>query len=820
MSIFLKKQSKKIIVTIIAIVAILTGMPNMAKAVNATIDALPIYENYGNTSGKILQSDITSGKIKSIRFKVSDDATDIAYRWNMNLSKVDSSKEASTATQWIELPAGTNRTVEIPINIYNNGANMPTGLLELSVAVSTATGTGNWKNIPYYIVNEIDEMDTTVPTIRAKNFKMPEDNEAEPIKVKSGEVNIYNEETNTYDSCFKVEISDVGNNDTEGTDIYWTAAKLSTTNPESVTYSPSELKYTKKELTIGYGNNVDIQLPTEKGMYYVLVTAVDGSNNKTNINWVKFEIKDDITPPELSFKDNETEAEIFYGDTYNEIIVSNEELSSLKVEGTTTNLIDTLKQEDGKYTYTYSQNNITENKEITFVAVDKEGNESKITKTITVKDYIKSINVTKTKTDYKAGDEVRFSDVEIEITMASGEIRNKITPEGEEERNLTLADLTRDELSGVVGIDNLKVGQNTITIQYISKGDILEKEFTVIATKDVDLSDFKVLPEGNIVYNGEAKTASLNKELPEGVSKVEYTYKKVGETTTSTNAPTEIGEYEVTATFTPTNEYYLLGNTTIIGRFTIVQKQVKVILNNDTQITSEYNKDINQTYNFTVKEINADGTEGNNLTQEEIDTLGIIIKAYNTDGTTLLAKGADVGTTYPIKLNASSKIAENYDIVFDTVYYSITKAIYSLDASKLTFSPSSEGLGENKHETAKLTGLPNGVTATYKYVNVKDTSIELDAPAEVGTYNVVATFSFTDDAEGTALKNNYSNINPASYTYQNAFTVDQTAYNLTGISFNDDTSKIFNKNTQGIAIRWRTNKCRNIYSKSKILYNI
>jgi len=138
--------------------------------------------------------------------------------------------------------------------------------------------------------------------------------------------------------------------------------------------------------------------------------------------------------------------------------------------------------------------------------------------------------------------------------------------------------------------------------------------------------------------------------------------------------------------------------------------------------------------------------------------------------------------------------------VFDTVYYSITKAIYSLDASKLTFSPSSEGLGENKHETAKLTGLPNGVTATYKYVNVKDTSIELDAPAEVGTYNVVATFSFTDDAEGTALKNNYSNINPASYTYQNAFTVDQTAYNLTGISFNDDTSKIFNKNTQGIAI--------------------
>ena len=60
--------------------------------------------------------------------------------------------------------------------------------------------------------------------------------------------------------------------------------------------------------------------------------------------------------------------------------------------------------------------------------------------------------------------------------MASGEIRNKITPEGEEERNLTLADLTRDELSGVVGIDNLKVGQNTITIQYISKGDILEKD--------------------------------------------------------------------------------------------------------------------------------------------------------------------------------------------------------------------------------------------------------------------------------------------------------------------------------------------------------
>ena len=51
--------------------------------------------------------------------------------------------------------------------------------------------------------------------------------------------------------------------------------------------------------------------------------------------------------------------------------------------------------------------------------------------------------------------------------MASGEIRNKITPEGEEERNLTLADLTRDELSGVVGIDNLKVGY--IKRRYIRK---------------------------------------------------------------------------------------------------------------------------------------------------------------------------------------------------------------------------------------------------------------------------------------------------------------------------------------------------------------
>ncbi len=288
MSNFLKIQSKKLLITILAVITILMLIPKNEIAVEV-ITAEPIATGSTRTMGELLRREIVAGK--KLKFTVASNIKMVGYSWNRNLKGTDSAIQ-STSVKWLNV---TNRTVEIPIDVYNNGKDVPTGLLELNVVP--------WDGVEavpvmlhriYYVVDELtveSNQDKTPPKIDKVNFSLPEDNENNPIKVKAGDTS----------RTFKFSIEDIGNSETiaNSTGVY--ACKGEIVNNVGKDYFTNNAKvwYNKKELTVGYGNSVDIQLPETLGTCYIQMYAIDGSNNSSGIYWVKFEIKNDIEAPEI-----------------------------------------------------------------------------------------------------------------------------------------------------------------------------------------------------------------------------------------------------------------------------------------------------------------------------------------------------------------------------------------------------------------------------------------------------------------------------------------------------------------------------------------
>jgi len=184
MSNLLKNKGKKIIISILASVAILIGIPKFEIASNA-ITPKPLYPNLSSTriEGEILRSDIKNGK--KIQFTVNSNVTMVRYAWNLNTGG------ASMTSEWINVTDKNN--VEIPIDIYKNVTNIndiPLGILELSVTTWDGATSPVWRYIPYYVVDTLppeSNQDKTGPVIQYAGSTLSKDYENNPITVKNGE---------------------------------------------------------------------------------------------------------------------------------------------------------------------------------------------------------------------------------------------------------------------------------------------------------------------------------------------------------------------------------------------------------------------------------------------------------------------------------------------------------------------------------------------------------------------------------------------------------------------------------------------------------
>lgn len=365
MSNFLKKQSKKIIITILALVTVLIGIPEISIAED-TITVNPIYENSDRTSGEILQSDIKNGK--KIRVNFGSTVKRVKYRWNGNIGG------ETKVSDWIVL--SNNRMIDIPIDIYNNGKDVPLGILELSIATWDGSKTSAWRNIPFYVVEtlaEVSKEDKVPPLIKEINFTRPEDNEKEPIKVKRGE------------GTFRVSVEDLGYNNTEerATEVYCIIGEAVTTLNLNEYSSKSVKRFKKNEIVIGFADDADIKLPNTVGTYYTKMYAIDGSNNPSSSYWLKFDIKDDIKEPVITLNKGENGLETQYieiGSTYQDpgATATDDVTTNITVQ-VDTSLVNTEQVGEYKVKYTAKDeaNNIT-TAERTVYVVDRTSLNSKI----------------------------------------------------------------------------------------------------------------------------------------------------------------------------------------------------------------------------------------------------------------------------------------------------------------------------------------------------------------------------------------------------------------------------------------------------------
>ena len=285
MSNLLKNKGKKIVISILTGIAILIGIPKFDIASNA-ITQKPLYPNISSTrvEGEILRSDIKNGK--KIQFTVNSNVTMVRYAWNLNTGG------NSMTSEWINVTDKNN--VEIPIDIYKNVTNIndiPLGILELSVTTWDGVTSPVWKYIPYYVVDTLtpeSNQDKTGPVIQYAGSTLSKDYENNPITVKNGE------------GVYELNIVDYNKTTTaNSTGVYYFIGEVVNKVQENVYSSNAVKRYNQSKIKIGYGNNVDIKLPTTAGTYYVQMYAIDGSNNPSTTYCMKFVIKNDIIEIEV-----------------------------------------------------------------------------------------------------------------------------------------------------------------------------------------------------------------------------------------------------------------------------------------------------------------------------------------------------------------------------------------------------------------------------------------------------------------------------------------------------------------------------------------
>ncbi|MBR2030091.1 MAG: hypothetical protein IJ999_04225, partial [Clostridia bacterium] len=189
------------------------------------------------------------------------------------------------------------------------------------------------------------------------------------------------------------------------------------------------------------------------------------------------------------------------------------------------------------------------------------------------------------------------------------------------------------------------------------------------------------------------------------------------------------------------------------GNFTGLSLSIK---DGETDVLGNYDVTINLSYDITPKQITVTSTDGNGKYNAQAHTLTYLYTdetnekisvSATTDDSVVKAggyafNGAYGSDTYggfenvALTMVGSGRLA-NYSISLD-LRYTINKATY--DMSNAQWNYSNPFVYDDTAKTVKLTGLPDGVTASYATV-IKNTTTSVDA-TNAGTYVTSAELSY------------------------------------------------------------------------------
>ncbi|MDE5830562.1 MAG: MBG domain-containing protein, partial [Clostridia bacterium] len=287
MSKFLKKESKKIIIAIIAIMTLITVMPEAVLGATDPNDATPSIEitktgNTARTNGKVAVGD-------TITLKVTDDkavAKTVFYKWNYHFG-VNTSSDTKTT----DAVANPEVTIQVPKSGINNGY----GLLELGIAVSDGNTASNYKYTSYYVMSNSNEINAgKYDTVGPVKDQGPESN----TKLKIGEP-----------ITFSFKDNPIGDSTNSSTGVYrivykWVTEDVFKANSNDFS-SNTKTQYGKDSITFtsstpGFPQNIK-----NGDVYYLQIYAVDASGNLSVKNyWGRYTFQYDIDAPTINVPSN------------------------------------------------------------------------------------------------------------------------------------------------------------------------------------------------------------------------------------------------------------------------------------------------------------------------------------------------------------------------------------------------------------------------------------------------------------------------------------------------------------------------------------
>lgn len=279
----------------------------------------------------------------------------------------------------------------------------------------------------------------------------------------------------------------------------------------------------------------------------------------------------------------------------------------------------------------------------------------------------------------------------------------------------------------------------------------------VINKIDVNLSGVS-LSDKTVPYNGLAQRLNIDGVLPEGVTEVSYTYLSTTDPNAQTTAPSQIGTYMVTASFTTDGNHNPVPPLT--ARLTITKANIEL-----GGIKFEKN-DVDYDGNAHALSITGNTPQGvNNI---------IYVYQKNGEGPLTTEAPKEAGNYLVM---AVFEVDANYNTPLPlTVHLVIKKK--TVDTSGVIFSGQAYTYdGTAKSLSVDTSTLPEGVTAVkYTYLKEGDNTATDTPPTITGNYTVTANFSVDGNHQDAPAKTAVLTINKADITGGTGFVNDTVTY--------------------------------------------
>ena len=663
MSNFLRNRSKSIVIAIISVIALsLVNLPVKTYATEATSTAVTI------TAPEIPGTGRRAGEVKAgttltfnIKVGTGKKVETVYYQWNRNLKK---QANPSTARDLVILDGNKEQSMDLNITVPSDAS----GLWELSVSAYDGTNSPVWQDISYYVIEAnatYSKKDSTAPTVTNWDTR---------TVVKKGDTVWF-------------EFED------ESTGIYKYFKKFTTT------YSTDYLAGATRVFNEAGSENTPVRIEYKAnnvGTYYFQVYGYDGSGNMS-IGFVKtYEVREELTPPQINLDVNTTYIQVNKSGTkVTDLlkILPNPTLSDKDDDGNTTTGNIALAVTTKKVSPTVNTDtNILLNDyndgvnggkyEVTYTATDASGNQS--TKTITVN-----------LVDYTSLDELIGS-----VTGDNAPIQSDYKKEAWDNFAAALQtakDTKTNNKSNQTEINNVeKALQDAITAlgNNINKIEDSKKKEDLDPYKDLNPDDYKDYTDGN--GNKETSKDIIDKiedlidkaekeELPSEYEKIldeikdEYDKLKKKDINTS-----ELDAFYSLLTSLDANDYDDASKTKLQNT---INALTTLKANKDEYLQSKFNEEFAKIKTSTTLVAKAPSIESVNVTANSKN----YVKRGDTVTFTLVANSSlddnFIGTINGATVNTSvSKDGNNYKYTFTYTFSEDKNITYTEGAISYTLS--------------------------------------------------------------------------------------------------------------------------------------